>query len=101
MGNIFRVYANLPEDTLDFNIQKDAENTVETWKTPRKTSADCPPGSTCSSYVGSILIWTMCIPIISFLINDDQLSIWTMCIPHCDLTGIMVNKANHPQMALI
>ena len=21
--------------------------------------------------------------------------------PHCDLTGIMVNKGNHPQMALI
>ena len=20
--------------------------------------------------------------------------------PHCDLTGIMVNKGNHPQMAL-
>ena len=22
-------------------------------------------------------------------------------VPHCDLTGIMVNKGNHPQMALI
>ena len=29
---------------------------------------------------------------------------WVNCNysrPHCDLTGIMVNKGNHPQMALI
>ena len=33
--------------------------------------------------------------------TTDKHSLGKLSLPHCDLTGIMVNKGNHAQMACI